>query len=522
MDPNQLRLHLRSLTGESNTRISQIRTFFQNKNKAARGEVAAFIVKEIANIPSRVIVPAPSDNQWNVRITELRKFIAKNGSIPPLLDCHSEYPYSHWLFTQVDLYAQGRLSVEKQGQLESLGIIRSDLTIYAWPVFSAKLIEWCNTIGKMPFDAPNTPVLSIIINMCVNMHANGNLMKKKQDFLNSFSPDWYKADTPIIMASKVPWLEGYLQLKAYVDEFKTIPKKHFYHKGYNLRDWLEIQIVNYEIGDLCDVREYLLNRIDPEWKTRFPNRRGHFSMWLKNLEDLKKFRAAHLRLPIDNDQERNSYKWLGEQRDLFSNGKLEFEKEKLLREIDSNVFGNNDEERVWQKAFTYLQLFYHKMERLPRLDETYENFDISNWGSSQVRLHGAGLLSREREILLLSVTPFIFKHSFSEWDENLRELKGFVRTFGKVPHKKNSYDFLKWISEIKIQHKLELIPTSRIHELRSIDERIIRSDREPHSWITEFEKFKNAPAWLKEQKKKIKQFRLSDERRYLLRDFLVE
>ncbi|GAX13089.1 hypothetical protein FisN_17Hu017 [Fistulifera solaris] len=261
------------------------------------------------------------------------------------------------------------------------------------------------------------------------------------------------------------WMEKYRQLKAVHDvqgDCKVPNDEH--HKP--LLSWVATQRSIHRAGNLRQDHEELLTELGFKWSTPSAKpdvkavdrpstevQSTDVDAWDVVFKRLVAFKITRGDMNVTADDDKELYKWIGEQRLSQKKRKLSSDREERLNEIGFTWAVKLTPDEVWDEKYQRLVAFKEKNGHLNV--KASDDKKWYKWISKQRSLQKKGKLSSDREERLNEIGfAWAVKLTPDEaWDEKYQRLVAFKEKNGHL--NVNASDDKKWYTWISKQRSLQ-------------------------------------------------------------------
>lgn len=190
------------------------------------------------------------DYNWNSKYSILCAFVRENNRLPAYPETYGNIKISVWLKRQITEYNQGRLSEQKINKLKECGVTFKPKEISVIQQLEL-LKEYYNLNEKWPtqqtvFNGYN------VYNMYASLLNLRKHNKLTDDELVEMNKVWD-------YANEFTWMKKFELLKAFYNEYHTLPKKSDVYLGIKIGRWTSDQLTLLKKGQLSDKRNRLLS-----------------------------------------------------------------------------------------------------------------------------------------------------------------------------------------------------------------------------------------------------------------------
>jgi len=290
---------------------------------------------------------------------------------------------------------------------------------------------------------------------------------------------------------KAQWLNSFDKLKSHYLKFSSswIAWKDR-HQFPELTEWCRGQTKRFRRGQLSEDKIKLLNSIEFDWSAG--RKKEEEKKWLKQFEDLKKFKAVHghVRVPAHKKGSRRLYSWIVTNRqrvDLLTD-----DQRKRLNALGfrwSHEVQDKRKER-WSAMYEKLKRFHKKNGHINVTKR--QDARLARWLRAQEE---RASLSKDRSKKLKALGMIWEKERkksrSAHWDKMYQELKKFYIKNGHCVVPVKNRELRGWIQNLKAWNK-SLAPEQR-KKLRAIEFSFDwnRNDYIKLRWEKRYEELKN-------------------------------
>ena len=341
--------------------------------------------------------------------------------------------------------------------------------------------------------------------------------------------------------NELEWMKNYKLAKEYYEEYGDLEvKESFQTKEVALGRWIDTQRQTYKQGKLSEDRIQLLRDIG----MRFEIKNNELE-WMKNYELAKEYYEEHGNLEVKGSFQTKGVtlgKWIGTQRQIYKQGKLNEDRIQLLRDIGMR-FEIKNNELEWMKNYKLAKEYYEEYGDL----EVKQSFQIKGvalgrWINRQRQTYKQGKLNEDQINLLKNIGMcFEIKNNELEWMKNYELAKEYYEEHGNLELKESfqtkGVALGKWINRQRQTYKQGKLNEDQINLLKNIG-MCFETNKNELEWMKNYELAKEyykeqgnlevsqrfeikgvaLGQWIKRQRIAYKQEKLSDDRIELLRN----
>ena len=339
------------------------------------------------------------EDTWNVKYQAAKRFYYENGH----LDIQADYvtkdgiQLGRWYRSVKNSYRLGRLSEEKQRQLEEIGMKWDSVNDRTWMLFFELAKEYYQRHGNLNINAKYETEDGLKLGTWISSqrysYSNGNLSDERIALLESIGMSWQRDISR--------WEEGFLHAGVYFENNASLNPSADYvsDDGFPLGRWVTVQRRKYQAGTLTQSRISQLEKLTIDWN---PSE----ALWQEGYQNALEYCKAYgnLYVPAAFVTE-SGYKlgaWLNNQRTKYKTGKLSKEHTEILEKIGMTW---NLQEAKWYEGYSYAQAYFkqHKNLNVTQDYVTEDGFCLGNWLSTQRKNYKTHKLSNEKAKLLDSL-----------------------------------------------------------------------------------------------------------------------
>ena len=370
----------------------------------------------------------------------------------------------HWVSTQRQRYNAKRLDKDRIRRLNDLGFIW-DALIAKWEIAYNNLLAYKDEFGDCSVTVGYKMESGYDLGQWVQkQRSNYNLKKLDQDYYERLD------ELGFVWAANLlthRWEQGYSELLTYKEEFGhcLVPETYVPVSGYNLATWILTQRNSFKNGQLDKNRLKKLDELGFVWSAnQFAWERGYEELMIHK----GKLGSCSVHVEYKTKSGLNLNGWIGSQRQLLKNNKLDKDQ---IRRLDELGFIWDAFNEKWEKGFT--ELLAYKKEFgdciAPRGYKTKSGLNLNNWISSQRQLLKNNKLDKD-QIRRLDELGFIWDAFNEKWEKGFTELLAYKKEFGDcLPPKgyktKSGYNLYSWVGSQKTGRKINTLEESRIDRL---------------------------------------------------------
>lgn len=284
-----------------------------------------------------------------------------------------------------------------------------------------------------------------------------------------------------------------------------------------------IEQINASISDECknikDIFKKIENILINTWEARYEELVAYFN------------ENGHSNVPSNYEENRQLATWVSSQRYLYKKGELSKNKQELLAKVN---FSYNPIEDYWNEMYCEL-VKYYKKNKHSNVPFRYEaNNQLGLWVSTQRKAYKKNELSKEKQYLLSKV-DFSYNPKEDSWNEMYYEL---VKYYKKNKHSNVTIGYEKnkqlalWVRTQRKVYKKNELSKEKQYLLSKVDfsynpnedywntmyNYLVEYFKEnKHSNVPlSYEKNKQLALWVSNQRKLLKNNKMSKEKRQLL------
>lgn len=354
------------------------------------------------------------------------------------------------------LFQKGRLSKEKQRELEALGMVwdydddgatsRND-TAARWETRFAELLAFQKKHGHLRVTLKNQPSAGLMHwrdNQRIRFEA-GAMTPEQKAKLDAIGFEWEspKRISPAMEKHNVElWESMFVKLLAFRDEHGhcQVPKSR--PNDVSLATWVTVQRRHYRDRKLLPERQQRLEEIGFAWKSD----RLHFvGGWEARFAELLAFKekCGHLRITKKNQISPGLMHWRDNQRIRFRSGVMPPEQKARLDamgfewENSTRISPSKEEHNValWEGMFAKLLAFRAKHGHCQVPQSKNSDDPLGKWVQRQRYHHNKNTLLPERRQRLQEVS-FVWKsdklHFAEGWEGRFAEMVAFKEKHGHL------------------------------------------------------------------------------------------
>ena len=168
-------------------------------------------------------------------------------------------------------------------------------------------------------------------------------------------------------------------------------------------------------------------------------------------------------VPRSWEENKKLASWVGSQRGLRKNSKLDNDKIKRLDELG---FAWEPDQQVWEKRFQELEDYKQEHGDCLIPDKWLENKQLSNWVKVQRRAKKQGKLDGKK-IKRLNNLGFVWNPIKQAWEDRFQELVAYKREHGDclVRSSWENKKLAKWVSHQRNFRKRDKLDADKIKRL---------------------------------------------------------
>ena len=192
-------------------------------------------------------------------------------------------------------------------------------------------------------------------------------------------------------------------------------------------------------------------------------------IWNNKYELLKEFINKYNRFPKNNEEykEINLGNWLHKQKYYYQKEILPKERKEKLLYLNSNIFDNFDNDKIWNDRYELLKEFINEFNRFPKKDQIYKNIKLGSWFSTQKILYKKKYLTIDR-IQKLNLLNIKIRLS---WNDKYELLKEFINKNNRLPKSAEIYENEQigyWIGTQKGLYKQGKLSEEKVQKLKCL------------------------------------------------------
>lgn len=406
--------------------------------------------------PDNEPIQVEQDTEWLGMFHQLVLYQTQNGHcFVPRKD--RRHPHlAAWMEKQVMLFQKGRLSKEKQRELEALGMewdcdddraASRNHTEARWEARFAELVAFQKEHGHLRVTLKNQPSAGLMHwrdNQRIRFEA-GAMTPEQKAKLDAIGFEWEppKRISPAMEKHNVElWESMFVKLLAFREErgHCQVPKSKT--KDTSLATWVAVQRRHYLDHKLLPERQRRLEELGFAWKSD----RLHFTGgWEARFVELLAFKEkhGHLRITRKNQLSPGLMHWRDNQRIRFRSGVMPLEQKARLEAIgfewenSSRLSPFKDEhlETLWETMFAKLLAFRAKHGHCQVPQSNKSEHTLGKWVQRQRYHHRKNTLLPERRQRLEEI-GFVWKsdklHFADCWERRFAALVAFKEKHGHL------------------------------------------------------------------------------------------
>ena len=192
-------------------------------------------------------------------------------------------------------------------------------------------------------------------------------------------------------------------------------------------------------------------------------------IWNNKYELLKEFINEFNRFPKNNEEykEINLGNWLHKQKYYYQKEILPKERKEKLLYLNSNIFDNFDNDKIWNDRYELLKEFINEFNRFPKKDQIYKNIKLGSWFSTQKILYKKNYLTIDR-IQKLNLLNIKIRLS---WNDKYELLKEFINKNNRLPKSAETYENEQigyWIGTQKGLYRQGKLSEEKVQKLKCL------------------------------------------------------
>lgn len=395
------------------------------------------------------------DSAWLSSFDRLEEFYRINGRGPENRDSSKDARDLYlWSIQQRVARKSGHLSDEKIEKLDALGFEWAGREKF-WgrrfdhlQKFLAEKKKWPSKTG----DSLETSLAGWLSEQKAS-YREGKLSKANTSRLVSLGMDFRTLDE--IWESRFQDLRNFIQIRGRWP-YPSDPKIN----GVSLAAWVVKHRREHKIGNLSDEKKAKLDSLGMKWNYLDET-------WAEFYDATLRFKGRHGRLPVKNEiyEDIRVGQWLNRQKQFYKAGHLSEEQVSQLSSLGFDLtFDRGD---VFWDHLKSLQRFVQQLGRLPKADESFEDFKLGGWLIyTRHRLRNKPQSDRFKALEQIGAMKVE-----DSWEESFRSLKRFVDLNGRVPNAVEEFEGKKlgvWVTGERSRLKAGSLPEERARKLKSV------------------------------------------------------
>lgn len=363
------------------------------------------------------------EDSWNVKYQAAKRFYYENGH----LDIPADYVtkdgvhLGRWYRSVKDSYRLGRLSLEKQRQLEEIGMKWDSVNDRTWSLFFGLAKEYYQKHGNLNINAKYETEDGVKLGSWISSqrysYNNGNLSEERIAMLESIGISWQRDISR--------WEEGLLHALAYFEKNACLNPSADYvsDDAFPLGRWIATQRRKYQAGKLTESRISQLEKLKIDWN---PSE----ALWQEGYRNALEYSKAHGNLYVPSAFVTDSgYKlgaWLNNQRTKYKTGKLSKEHTVIL---EKNGMTWNLQEAKWYEGYSYAQSYFRQHKNLNVTQDcvTEDGFPLGSWITTQRKYYKKGKLTDEK-VKLLEMLNIVWNPLDDIWENGFSHAVRYAET----------------------------------------------------------------------------------------------
>jgi len=269
------------------------------------------------------------------------------------------------------------------------------------------------------------------------------------------------------------WLQQFERCKAFCSKTGKWPRANGEGEEQFSAKWISAQQKAKRDNMLSDDRIQILNAV-PGWLWD-----PRDELWNNYYAILMKFIQTHNRFPEHGhdpeEYEKGLASWINKQCTAKKEGMLSGEKCGLLETVPGWLWDRKDAK--WRQAYADMISFINRHNRLPLLDQDYDEYDMATWINTQKKDKSNGKLE-DKYIRLLNTVPGWSWDTPSDikWNNNYTLLAQFISVNKRPPRQlytkteadKEESRLASWIQTQRASKKAETLPEDKCARLNAI------------------------------------------------------
>lgn len=465
-------------------------------------------------------------DNWDEMYEELVQYKEKCGNCNVPGKWKENLKLANWVFTQRQRKAS--LSSERIEALDAIGFVW-DVNDFLWERRFKELKEYKARFGHTMLLSEYRNEFNLLYGWMGNQrmfYAKQRMAEERIQKLTAIGFDFRPS-----LKSEEKWEDYFLRLTKFKEQFGHCNVTRSYRADKPLADWCDRLRNVYKgrmRGNLSPERIKKLDDLGFQWDSNSKE-----AGWNKRYSELVEFKKKYGHTDVSKSGEyKNLGDWVSAQRNYYVKGILRADRLEKLKAIGFNWKVKGGE---WERMLEEYKNYKAKSGRL-RVPATYpENQKLADWYYMQKNFMQNGLLSEDREKTLRAIgLKFEFRPDFIErgWKLNFEKLLKFKKENGhtNVPQKYKDKELALWVTHVRVWYKNKKLTQEKVNALNEIDFVWFRYDQ---LWQRGFEnvkeaikthgnieftqnKFRELYSWIRDQRLKFKQGKLSSEKIELL------
>ena len=405
------------------------------------------------------------ESNWCEMYSLLKQYHEEFGRWPSVIEIYHNKKIGYWLQTQKRCFMKKKLSVERQNELESIGI---DLSIMDYDVSWNEMFElvkqYHEDMGHWPksktFYCGKNIGHWVVIQKIYYRQQKLSIIREEK--LKSIGFDFRTY-------SQIQWDINYGLLREYVEIFGKLPKKDTSYKNKNISSWIDHQRRSYKNGVLTEEQIKSLEELGVIfYKDKY------YKSWVNMFELVKQYLFEFNCLPTGKTvyyKNRNLGNWLYRQTIKYKNNKLSLEQIKQLNEIGFIVDKASFDDK-WNEMFELVKQYHEETGEWPKQKEVYKEKRIGRWLREQKMKYKQGSLSLNHIQNLQSIGYLVYEKYYDKrWKQKYKLVRQYYNEIGQWPKKNVVYQNERigaWLLNQKCAYRKGKLLKSRQIKLESI------------------------------------------------------
>lgn len=333
-----------------------------------------------------------NDENWQTGFEHAAQFYKEQGTldIPAQYVSEDGYRLGNWYRTVRDQKRRGELSLERQQQMETIGVQWESVLSRNWMQYYEAAKRYRSEHGDLAVHARYVTEQGMNLGSWISSqryaYKRGKLSDEQIELLEKLGMSWQQFSNK--------WNYGYDQAEEYfeINRNLNVPAEYITQDGFKLGVWLCTQRTKKRTGKLIQSQIQKLETIGMIWDP-------DADFWKAAYESARQYHKEHGDLLVPPQYETNNGvklgSWIGNQRSRYKAGTLTKE------QIDQlNTIGMvwNVSEQQWENGYRHLLDFCGKNDHahVPQKYVTEDGFRLGSWLSTQTRSFKNGKLTNER------------------------------------------------------------------------------------------------------------------------------